>query len=63
MKRRMFIALAGALTAAVLPIRGLAQGKGTIAIITPSHDNPFFKAEADGADGAGARNSATRPSC
>lgn len=26
-----------------------ATDKGLIAIITPSHDNPFFKAEADGA--------------
>lgn len=27
-----------------------AQSKGAIAIITPSHDNPFFKAEAVGAE-------------
>ncbi|MFB9948202.1 D-ribose ABC transporter substrate-binding protein [Rhizobium puerariae] len=27
----------------------VALAAGTIAIITPSHDNPFFKAEADGA--------------
>jgi erythritol transport system substrate-binding protein len=27
-----------------------AEGKGTIAIIMPPHDNPFFKAEADGAE-------------
>lgn len=27
-----------------------AQAEGLIAIITPSHDNPFFKAEADGAE-------------
>ena len=27
----------------------LAADKGLLAIITPSHDNPFFKAEADGA--------------
>ena len=26
------------------------ESKGLIVIITPSHDNPFFKAEADGAD-------------
>lgn len=26
------------------------EAKGLIVIITPSHDNPFFKAEADGAD-------------
>ncbi|MCU0827445.1 MAG: D-ribose ABC transporter substrate-binding protein [Tabrizicola sp.] len=49
LNRRLFV---GSLTAAVtgiLPTLSLAQGKGTIAIITPSHDNPFFKAEADGA--------------
>jgi erythritol transport system substrate-binding protein len=28
---------------------GTAQGGGLVAIITPSHDNPFFKAEADAA--------------
>jgi erythritol transport system substrate-binding protein len=27
-----------------------AESKGTIAIIMPPHDNPFFKAEADGAE-------------
>ena len=27
----------------------LAADKGLLAIITPSHDNPFFKAEAEGA--------------
>ena len=31
----------------------LAADKGLIAIITPSHDNPFFKAEADGAKARG----------
>lgn len=49
LNRRLFV---GSLTAAVsgiLPSLSFAQGKGTIAIITPSHDNPFFKAEADGA--------------
>ncbi len=47
--RRLFV---GSLTAAVsgiLPTLSFAQAKGAIAIITPSHDNPFFKAEADGA--------------
>ncbi|WP_319410898.1 D-ribose ABC transporter substrate-binding protein [uncultured Cohaesibacter sp.] len=29
---------------------GFASAEGLIAIITPSHDNPFFKAEAVGAD-------------
>lgn len=33
--------------ASTLP--ALAQAAGTIAIIVPSHDNPFFKAEAEGA--------------
>ena len=28
---------------------GMAASAATLAIITPSHDNPFFKAEADGA--------------
>ncbi|GAA3769029.1 D-ribose ABC transporter substrate-binding protein [Plantactinospora mayteni] len=34
------------------PAAGTADGKagGLIAIITPSHDNPFFKAEADAAE-------------
>lgn len=38
----MALGLAGALSSAAL-------AADTIAIITPSHDNPFFKAEADGA--------------
>ncbi|MFG6081170.1 D-ribose ABC transporter substrate-binding protein [Paracoccus litorisediminis] len=38
----MALAMAGALPS-------LAAAADTIAIITPSHDNPFFKAEADGA--------------
>jgi erythritol transport system substrate-binding protein len=49
LNRRLFV---GSLTAAVsgiLPTLSFAQAKGAIAIITPSHDNPFFKAEADGA--------------
>ena len=29
---------------------GAAAAADLIAIITPSHDNPFFKAEADGAE-------------
>lgn len=49
MKRRAFIALTVAVTA-LMPIRVAAQGQGTIAIVTPSHDNPFFKAEAVGAE-------------
>ncbi|WP_243751244.1 D-ribose ABC transporter substrate-binding protein [Paraburkholderia sp. BL10I2N1] len=41
-----------ALALATLALVGTtsAQAAGLIAIITPSHDNPFFKAEADTAD-------------
>lgn len=35
---------------AVLGTAGVAQAASLIAIITPSHDNPFFKAEADTAN-------------
>lgn len=45
MKLRKLI-LGAALATAFAPIAAMAD---TIAIITPSHDNPFFKAEADGA--------------
>ncbi|SIT90705.1 erythritol-binding protein [Yoonia rosea] len=48
--RRIFMSgLAGVVTLASAQM-GFAQGKGLIAIITPSHDNPFFKAEAVGAE-------------
>ncbi len=50
MKRRTFLGTSTAAAALLISQPGLAQGKGTIAIITPSHDNPFFKAEADGAE-------------
>ncbi|WP_421904463.1 D-ribose ABC transporter substrate-binding protein [Mameliella sp.] len=48
--RRLFVS--GLAITAVLPtVRAArAQDKGLIAIITPSHDNPFFKAEAVGAE-------------
>jgi erythritol transport system substrate-binding protein len=39
--------LAGSLA---LAFGGVASAADLIAIITPSHDNPFFKAEAEGAD-------------
>ncbi len=43
--------LATALAAMVtMPFSGMAQAADLIAIITPSHDNPFFKAEAEGAE-------------
>ena len=49
LNRRILIsALAGAASLIAMP--ALAQDKGLIAIITPSHDNPFFKAEAVGAE-------------
>ncbi|MFE8049619.1 D-ribose ABC transporter substrate-binding protein [Brenneria goodwinii] len=43
--------LKSCLTAIMLALSAasLAADNGMIAIITPSHDNPFFKAEADGA--------------
>jgi erythritol transport system substrate-binding protein len=42
--------LAGVVLAgAALPSAGTAAAKDLLAIITPSFDNPFFKAEADGA--------------
>jgi len=48
LNRRTFLGTTAAVaTVAARPV--FAQDKGTIAIITPSHDNPFFKAEADGA--------------
>ncbi|GAA6179740.1 D-ribose ABC transporter substrate-binding protein [Shimia sp. NS0008-38b] len=48
--RRIFMSgLAGVVTLASTTL-SFAQGKGLIAILTPSHDNPFFKAEAVGAE-------------
>jgi erythritol transport system substrate-binding protein len=46
LKRRLLIS---AIALAGFGLPSLAQAADTIAIITPSHDNPFFKAEADGA--------------
>jgi erythritol transport system substrate-binding protein len=43
-------ALAGALLASAAIIGGSAYAADLIAVITPSHDNPFFKAEAEGAE-------------
>ena len=49
LNRRILIsALAGAASLIAMP--AFAQDKGLMAIITPSHDNPFFKAEAVGAE-------------
>ena len=44
-------AMAGALLAYATMIGGSVYAAGLIAVITPSHDNPFFKAEAEGARG------------
>ena len=43
-------ALVGALLASAAFIGGSAYAADLIAVITPSHDNPFFKAEAEGAE-------------
>ncbi len=50
LSRRHF--MAGVAVTAILPVARpvFAAEKGLIAIITPSHDNPFFKAEAVGAE-------------
>ena len=50
LNRRLFVGSVTAAVSGILPTPSFAQEpKGLIAIITPSHDNPFFKAEADGA--------------
>lgn len=46
-KRRLLVSVMAVAMAGVMP--SFAAAADTIAIITPSHDNPFFKAEADGA--------------
>src|ERR1700685_4008906 len=43
-------ALAGAMLASATMIGSSAYAADLIAVITPSHDNPFFKAEAEGAE-------------
>jgi erythritol transport system substrate-binding protein len=47
---RIRFALAGALLAGAAMVGGPVYAADLIAIITPSHDNPFFKAEAEGAE-------------
>jgi erythritol transport system substrate-binding protein len=49
MKKMISMMLTVALVFTVANV-AFAQSKGTIAIIMPPHDNPFFKAEADGAE-------------
>ena len=46
-KRRLLVSVMAVAMSGVMP--SFAAAADTIAIITPSHDNPFFKAEADGA--------------
>lgn len=46
--RRLMLSAIGIAMSAAMP--GLASAEGLIAILTPSHDNPFFKAEAVGAE-------------
>ena len=48
--RRIFMSGLAGVVALASAQMGFAQGKGLIAILTPSHDNPFFKAEAVGAE-------------
>lgn len=49
-RRRTFLGTSAAATVWLAAGPVLGQSKGTIAIMTPSHDNPFFKAEAVGAE-------------
>ena len=49
LNRRLLVGSLAAAVSGILPTLSFAQGKGTIAIITPSDDTAFFKAEADGA--------------
>lgn len=48
--RRIFVSSLAMAAALSVSFAAHAQDKGLIAIITPSHDNPFFKAEAAGAE-------------
>ena len=53
LKRRLLLSAIAITMAGALP--SLAAAADTIAIITPSPDNPFFKAEADGAAASAAK--------
>lgn len=48
LSRRLMLSAIGLAMSAAMPT--FASAEGLIAIITPSHDNPFFKAEAVGAE-------------
>ncbi len=48
MSRRLMLSAISIAMSAAMPT--LASAEGLIAILTPSHDNPFFKAEAVGAE-------------
>ncbi|MCR8726136.1 D-ribose ABC transporter substrate-binding protein [Frigidibacter sp. ROC022] len=47
-KRRLLLSAIAVTVSGAMPL--MASAADLIAIITPGHDNPFFKAEADGAD-------------
>jgi ABC-type xylose transport system substrate-binding protein len=47
--KSLFAFFGAAAVAGVLGAASIARAADLVAIITPSHDNPFFKAEADGA--------------
>jgi erythritol transport system substrate-binding protein len=47
LNRRLLVGSVAAAFSGILPTLSFAQVKGVIAIITPSHDKPFFKAKAD----------------
>ena len=49
-RRTVFGAFATGIALFANGFSAMAQDNGLMAIITPSHDNPFFKAEADGAE-------------
>ena len=49
---RLLVLLAVFAVLAMGVVPAVAQAAGLIVIITPSHDNPFFKAEADSAQAA-----------
>ena len=49
-RRTVFGAFATGIALFATGFSAMAQDNGLMAIITPSHDNPFFKAEADGAE-------------
>jgi len=49
MKRSVILLIVSLLLVTLVVGAGMAQAKDLIVVITPSHDNPFFKTEADAA--------------